>query len=231
MDQFVKKQKNQTNKPKQIKTKASPSLHTAVCKTLRYPILVGDQWNILPESIQKRVVKWTQNRNVTLYQGRLLETRFSKIGRLLSTLCWLIGNPLPDKSNVRGPATVIVRECRKTNGQIWTRIYPREKKVPQVIQSVKRFEGSTGLEEMITKSIGIALTLEAQKDRLNFISDHYFIKLGKWKLKIPTPLTPGRLCVSHREAGPKRFRFSLTLTHAYWGELIFQTAIFEEIEQ
>ncbi len=226
--------KNQNNRPDKLnllKTIATPSLHSAVCKTLRYPVLVGDQWATLPKSIQNRFVKWTQNRNVILYQGRLLETRFSKLGRLLSSFCWLIGNPLPDKNNVRGPATVIVRECRKTNGQIWTRIYPRKKRVPQVIQSIKRFEGETGLEEMITKSIGIALTLEAKPDRLNFISDHYFVKLGKKKIKIPKILTPGRLCVSHKEAGPKRFRFSLTLTHNFWGELIFQTAIFEEIEQ
>lgn len=108
---------------------------------------------------------------------------------------------------------------------------PKKKNVPQVIQSLKRFEGETGLEEMITKSIGIALTLEAKPDRLNFISDHYFVKLGKRRIKIPAFLTPGRLCVSHKEAGPKRFRFSLTLTHKFWGELIFQTAIFEEIEQ
>lgn len=226
--------KNQEIKPKQpnlLNKNASPSLKTAVCKTLRYPILLGDNWAILPKSIQKRFVKWTQNRKVIIYQGRLLETRFSKLGKLLSGICWLIGNPLPDKNNVRGPATVIVRECRKNNGQIWTRIYPRKKRVPQVIQSVKKFEGETGLEEMITNSIGIALNLEATPDRLNFISDHYFIKLGRKKFKIPNIFTPGRLCVSHKEAGPKRFRFSLTLTHHLWGELIFQTAIFEEIEQ
>jgi len=231
MELIAKNQNNQLDKTNLLKTIAKPSLNSAVCKTLRYPILVGDQWATLPKSIQNRFVKWTQNRKVILYQGRLLETRFSKLGRLLSSFCWLIGNPLPDKNNVRGPATVIVRECRKINGQIWTRIYPRKKRVPQVIQSIKRFEGETGLEEMITKSIGIALTLEAKPDRLNFISDHYFVKLGKKKLKIPKILTPGRLCVSHKEAGPKRFRFSLTLTHNIWGELIFQTAIFEEIEQ
>lgn len=231
MELIARTKDNQPNKTNLLQNKATPSLKSAVCKTLRYPILVGDQWATLPKSIQKRFVKWTQHRKVILYQGRLLETRFSKIGRLLSALCWLIGNPLPDKSNVRGPATVIVRECRKTNGQIWTRIYPRKKNVPQVIQSLKRFEGETGLEEMITKSIGIALTLEAKADRLNFISDHYFVKFGKSRIKIPPLLTPGRLCVSHKEAGPKRFRFSLTLTHKFWGELIFQTAIFEEIEQ
>ncbi|GAA6212298.1 hypothetical protein NBRC116602_20390 [Hyphomicrobiales bacterium 4NK60-0047b] len=231
MELVARNQDNQPDKQNPLNTEATPSLQFAVCKTLRYPILLGDQWGTLPQSIQKRFVKWTQNRKVILYQGRLLETRFSKLGRLLSSFCWLIGNPLPDKSNIRGPATVIVRECRKTNGQIWTRIYPRKKNVPQVIQSLKRFEGETGLEEMITKSIGIALTLEATPNRLNFISDHYFVKLGNRRIKIPAFLTPGRLCVSHKEAGPKRFRFSLTLTHKFWGELIFQTAIYEEIEQ
>ncbi len=211
--------------------KASPALKTTVGKTLRYPILVGDKWGTLPKSIQDRFLKWTQNRKVIIYQGRLLETRFSKLGRLLSNLCWLIGKPLPDVRNVRGPSTVIVRECRERNAQIWTRIYPRENNVPQVIQSIKVFEGVTGLEEMITKTIGMSLTLEAHNDRLNFVSNHYFIKLGNMRLKIPSSLTPGRLCVSHKALGPKRFRFTLSITHRFWGELIFQTAIYQEVEQ
>jgi len=213
------------------RVKTSPALKTTVGKTLRYPILVGDKWGTLPKSIQDRFLKWTQNRKVIIYQGRLLETRFSKLGHILSKLCWLIGKPLPDVRNVRGPTTVIVRECRERNAQIWTRIYPRENNVPQVIQSIKVFEGITGLEEMITKTIGMSLILEAHTDRLDFVSNHYFIKLGHIRLKIPSSLTPGRLCVSHKALGPKRFRFTLSITHRFWGELIFQTAIYQEVEQ
>lgn len=203
----------------------------AICKILRYPTLMGEQWKILPAAIQQRFLKWSPERKVTIYRGRLLETRFSFLGACLSSLCGIIGSPLPKRDNIRGPATVIVQENRQLDGQIWTRIYPRAGKVPQVIQSVKMFHGPTGLEEMISPYLGISLTLEAENDRLTFFSEQYFIRLFNKRLCLPGWASPGKLTITHKGLGTKRFRFTLELKHKILGELVYQTAIYEELEQ
>ncbi len=203
----------------------------AIVKILRYPALMGEQWKRLPSSIQQRFLKWSPERKVIIYRGRLLETRFSFFGACLSSLCGVIGSPLPMRDNIRGPATVIVQETKQLDGQIWTRIYPRAGKVPQVIQSVKMFHGPTGLEEMISPYLGISLVLQAEHDRLSFISKQYFIKLFNKRIGLPGWLSPGKLTITHKGLGTKRFRFTLELKHKILGELVYQTAIYEELEQ
>lgn len=205
------------------------AITNALNKSLRYPYLIGEDWKRLPQSIQTRFIKWRPNRSVTLYQGRILETRFSIGGRLLSNLSGLFGQPLPKKDVSRGPATVIVRETTGYEGQIWTRIYPRENNPPQVIQTIKRFSGKTGLEEMITASIGITLRVQVSDGQMLFQSDNYFFHILGKKIFMPKQLTPA-MTITHKEAGPKRFRFTLQLSHPLFGELIYQTALFEEIE-
>ena len=208
-----------------------PLTRQALLKSLRYPTLVGDEWGTLPLSVQIRFVKSFNYRKVIVYQGRIHKTRLSKIGLILAKLSKFIGSPLPQDNNIRGPATVIVKEARNFDGQYWTRVYPSSKTFPQVIQSVKRFAGPTGLEEIISKHIGIALDVHVKEKTLSFVSNHYFLLLGKKRIVLPRFLSPGRLVVEHRETGPKRFRYSFCLHHPVLGELIYQTAIFEEIEQ
>lgn len=203
----------------------------SLSRVLRYPVLLGRNWRILPPSIQRRFMKYTPPRKVVIYQGRLQETRISIAGLILAKLAILLGSPLPLDDGARGPATVIVREAKQFNGQFWTRIYPTRKNKPQVIQSIKRFGGATGLDEMLSPHVGVALTVKAKKDRILFISDHYFLQFAQWKISIPSWLTPGKMTVTHKETNPRRFRFTLELIHPLFGELIYQTAIFEEIEQ
>ncbi len=208
-----------------------PLTRKALLKSLRYPTLVGEDWVNLPLCVQIRFVKSFSHRKVIVYQGRIHKTRLSKIGLILAKLSKFIGAPLPQEDNVRGPATVIVKEARDFEGQYWTRLYPSSKTFLQVIQSVKRFAGPTGLEEIISKNIGIALDVKVKEKTLFFISNHYFLLFGKKRIVLPRFLSPGRLVVEHRETGPKRFRYSFCLHHPVLGELIYQTAIFEEIEQ
>ncbi len=208
-----------------------PLTRKALFKSLRYPALVGDDWVNLPTSVQIRFVKSFNHRKVIVYQGRIYQTRLSKIGMILAKLSKFFGAPLPQENCVRGSATVIVKEARDFEGQYWTRLYPSSQAFPQVIQSVKRFAGPTGLEEIISKRIGIALDVKVKKKTLCFVSNHYFLLFGKKRIVLPRFLSPGKLVVEHRETGPKRFRYSFCLHHPVLGELIYQTAIFEEIEQ
>lgn len=200
-------------------------------KSLRYPSLVGKNWKILPKTIQQRFIRWTPPRELHIYHGRTLETRLNFYGHIFANFSRLIGAPLPLSSKVQGPVIVIVREANKFNGQFWTRIYCRNNKTPQIIHSIKKFAGPTGLEEMLNMCIGISLKLTAQNDSLIFTSENYFIKIFNYRINIPNVITPGILRVTHRENGNKRFRFTLELNHPVLGELIYQTALFRDNNQ
>jgi hypothetical protein len=61
-----------------------------------------------------------------------------------------------------------------------------------------------------------------------FESDHYFLKLGRVKLRLPSWLQPGSLTIAHQDLGNARFLFSLTLSSNLFGELIQQDALFHD---
>ncbi len=222
----------ETSKPPVRKGEGRPAINAAVMKqAIRYPSLLAEDWKTLPLSLQTRFVKTIPARRSLIFQGRIHKTRLTKLGSLLSHLCKLIGSPLPLSANCRGSATVIVTEAKHFNGQYWTRIYPSRKQFPQVIQSIKRFDGPTGLEEQISSHIGMALNLKPGEKSLTFSSDHYYIRLSGRRYRLPECLTPGQLTVTHTETGPRRFRYTLSLKHRLFGELVYQTAIFEEVHQ
>jgi hypothetical protein len=97
-----------------------------------------------------------------------------------------------------------------------------------VIHSSKRFAGPTGLEEYLGLGFGIALTLSADHEALRFHSDHYFLRLGPWRMRLPDWLGPGRLTITHLDKGDGSFAFVLDLRHPLGGELISQTGLFRE---
>ena len=102
------------------------------------------------------------------------------------------------------------------------------KTTSHIRESSKRFAGPTGLEEYIGCGVGIALRLEVKDEALHFLSDHYFLKLGTARLRLPRWLSPGRMRVSHIDCGHGSFAFVLSLVHPWLGELLRQTAMFEE---
>jgi hypothetical protein len=150
------------------------------------------------------------------------------LGKLIAQLCRLIGAPLPLHDDVAVPAIVTVTEDGATGGQFWTRMYGRLRGFPQVIHSSKRFTGPTGLEEYLGRGFGIALTVSADGEALHFQSDHYFVTIGKVRLRLPRWLGPGALTISHIECGDGWFAFVLALRHPLFGEIIHQTGLFRE---
>lgn len=200
-----------------------------LARRLRYPLLLGPTWRLLPPQLQSRFTGYKPPREQIIYHGRVHETRHSFAGRCLTKLAAFIGSPLPFSHSARGPATVIVREATDFNGQYWTRVYPTSKGTPQVIHSIKKFAGPTGLMEMISPHIAVCLKLKASRQSLTFTSASYLLVFGRWHLPLPKWLSPGRLTVTHRQTGLRKFRFTLALTHPLFGDLVYQTGIFEEI--
>ena len=196
---------------------------------LRFRALVGEAgWARLPEAVQRRFSRRLAPGDVAFYVGEVLETRLSRVGRVLSFLARAIGAPLPLDNAAGGGATVAVMENERLGGQSWTRTYARAGRFPQVIHSAKRFSGPTGLEEYVGGGIGMALTVGEEGRSLVFRSAGYFFSFGRVRLALPRALMPGDMEIVHEDEGGGAFLFKLTLRHAMLGVLVKQTARFRD---
>ena len=190
--------------------------------------LLGDRWLFLPPAIRARFLRHIAVDACVTYTGEVTECRMSHAGRWLAQLARLIGAPLPLGTDTGVSASVSVTADALGRGQFWTRHYGRRHGFPQVIHSVKRFAGPTGIEEYLGLGVGIALRLQEMGGALLFVSDHYFLKLGPVRLRLPAALMPGTLTVGHHDLGNGRFLFSLDLVHPVLGELVHQHAVFAD---
>ncbi|MDB5582544.1 MAG: hypothetical protein JWR80_7720 [Bradyrhizobium sp.] len=191
-------------------------------------LLSPDDWTQLPPDTRKRFSKRLAGGSTAIYAGEVVEVRFSRVGWWLAQIARLIGGPLPISADTRVPSIVTVTEDAATGGQVWTRIYARRNGFPQVIHSSKRFAGPTGLEEYVGCGVGMALRIVVDGGALKFCSAHYFLQLGRFKLKLPAWLTPGALTVTHTDLGGGEFQFALEIVHPRFGMLVRQTAVFRE---
>jgi uncharacterized protein DUF4166 len=197
---------------------------------LRFRALMPDRdWYSLPDAIRGRFSKRLAHGKSAVYAGEVVDTVLSRGGWLLAQLARLIGAPLPLNRSKHVPSVVTVTEDKATRGQIWTRLYARRRGFPQVIHSIKRFAGPTGLEEYVGRGVGMTLTVDAHDGALIFRSRDYFVELGKWRLVLPRWLTPGALYVTHAELPDGKFSFTLQVIHPRFGLLIRQMAIFREV--
>lgn len=196
---------------------------------LRFCALLGsEQWMRLPDPVRQRFSKrYLQGQSVS-YSGMITECRLSRAGWLLAQMCRLIGAPLPLDRGGGAAAVVTVTEHAPSGGQVWTRVYARRGGFPQVIHSAKMFSGPTGLEEYVGFGIGIALKVAGSAEGICFASDHYFIKFGLVRLRLPRWLEPGALQIDHLDRGSGNFLFVLDLRHPLFGQMIHQVGLFAD---
>lgn len=196
---------------------------------MRFGQLLGQyNWAQLPARVRARFGKRLNAGDSTSYVGQVVECRMSLGGRILAQCCRLIGAPLPLEREGGVAAMVNVTEDGASGGQVWTRIYARHRGFPQVIHSVKRFAGPTGLEEYLGRGFGIALNVNAIEGGIRFSSDHYFLELGGTRLRLPGLLAPGELTIDHVDIGEGEFTFTLALNHALLGEVMHQRCRFRD---
>jgi hypothetical protein len=183
---------------------------------------------LLPAPIRRRFSRHLAEGERVVYLGQVTATHMTIVGRLVAQLARLVGAPLPLEPSGSVPVTVIVTGSERLCGQVWTRIYDRARSFPQVIQSVKRFGGATGLEEIVAHGVGMRLKLKVSDGALVFRSAGYFIRCLGVQVSLPRWLTPGVIEVVHREESSGQFSFSLSVTHLWAGPIIDQIALFRE---
>ena len=160
--------------------------------------------------------------------ARSIEVEFSRLGWWLAQLARLIGGPLPISEDTQLPAIVSVTEDAGSGGQIWTRIYARRNRFPQVIHSAKRFAGRPASRNMSGSASVMALRVSVEGQVLHFTSAGYFLQIGPMKFALPAWLSPGELTVTHADLGGGAFRFTLDIVHSAHGRLVRQSAVFKE---
>src|SRR5262245_4474453 len=209
----------------------SPGSDATELGDLRFRALMSEaDWSALPLTIRRRFSKRLAGGATVVFVGETLTNDMSRAGWLLAQAARLIGGPLPLVRDAHTPSVVTVTEDVATRGQHWTRLYARREGFPQVVHSSKRFAGPTGLEEYVGCGVGMALTIHVENEALVFRAAHYFLQLGRFRLRLPKWLTPGALAVTHAELGDGRFLFKLDVVHPRLGRLICQTAAFTEAQ-
>lgn len=191
-------------------------------------LLTDEDWHRLPAAIRRRFSKRIAGGRTAVYSGHITGVTISRAGMVLAQLSRLIGAPLPLSRDTGVPSVVTVTEDLRHGGQVWTRLYARRRGLPQIIHSMKRFAGSTGLEEHVGFGVGMSLTLRATDQALVFTSERYFIAAGNRRLHLPRWLSPGQMVLAHTEIDATHFAFTLELVHPWLGPLIHQRVVFEE---
>lgn len=206
-----------------------PSFNSTPAPCGPFHRLLGDSaWQRLPRPVRQRFDRILAPGESAAFIGEVSCTSMTTVGWLWSQIARLMGAPLPLKRLSRTPAAVFVTEDAAPDTQLWTRIYHEPGKLPQVIRSMKRFAGPTGLEECVSAGVGMMLTLSVEHRCLVFRSEEYFWRVGRLRLRIPHLLTPGRIEVLHREERAGQFSFTLNVDHPWFGRIIQQVAFFRD---
>jgi len=199
---------------------------------LRFRRLFSDpDWRALPPAVRRRFGRKVAVGEALIYRGHVVHNRMNRRGRFLANLLRLIGAPLPlDTQNAGAAAVVTVTEA-PDDGQIWMRQYARQdarQPFPQIIQSAKRFQGPTGIEEHIGRGIGMSLKACVEDSELVFRAQDIFCDIGRIRLKLPRWLGPVDLRAGHEELGGGRFVFTLRLNHKWGGAMMDQRVMFRD---
>lgn len=210
---------------------AAPRLSIGV-EDLAFRKLLGEPaWRGLAPAIHSRFGVKPLPGEVVEYAGRMSAVRASPVGRLFGHLCRLIGSPIAPYTGDDVPISVFVQQAPDGDGVVWRREYffPGRGKV--TARSVKKVDGADSLLECFAGGFTMRMRVFAEAGSLHFLSTGYFVRLGRWRLPIPSLLSPGQTHVIHADRGNGRFSFTMTVRHPFYGETFFQDGWFHARER
>lgn len=198
-------------------------------------LLGGRDWEALPLAVRARFSAKPKPGQCGLYRGQTTRLRMNFAGRIFASLARVIGAPLPVDDHCKDcDAVVAVTDAAGGEGQVWTRLYARRDGFPQAIHSMKKFAGPTGLEEHVVNTrlfgLGMTLRLSVAGGALYFSSVDYFVRVARWRFRLPAAAAPGAMVIGHHDLGAGRFLFTLTLKHKVFGLMVDQETVFEDME-
>jgi hypothetical protein len=113
------------------------------------------------------------------------------------------------------------------HGVAWNREYRWADGTCHLVRSTKVVADDGSLVEKLPARLCMPLHTFVDGGVLHFVSRGYFFDLGLGlKLWLPDLLSPGVTHVEHIDLGHGWFRFTMTVTHPWFGEVFFQTGRF-----
>ncbi len=192
--------------------------------------LVGDAgWARLAPAIRTRFNAEPAEGEMRTYRGSVDVVATTKIGRMIAWAARLIGAPMAWATGRHVPCEVRVYRDREA-GIVWERRYDFGGGNVQVARTTKRSDGNGRLLECFGAGAGMTLDVFEQDKALHFVSEDFFIGLGRWKLRFPLLLSPGTLHVTQKDEGGGAFRFSMLVNHPLLGCVAEQDGVFREME-
>jgi hypothetical protein len=185
-------------------------------------LLPADDWSQLPSIVQARFTRHLEPNETKLFAGSVIKTELSLIGRILSFMLRPL-NIIPAHHGASGSSTVIVTEGADGASQTYTRLYGRANGAAQIITSTKCFT-SRGLIEKLGFGLSMQLAITVEDRALVFSSTGYQWTVFGRTVTLPRWLSPGHARIEHRDLDGTTFRFALTLTHPWFGQLVEQAA-------
>lgn len=187
-------------------------------------VLGATAWQRLPAAVRARFDEAAPD---VTYAGAFEVVQASALGRLFAWLGVLVGTPVVPRIGNNVDARVSVRRTR--DGVEWRREYRWHHAVDVVTSTKLVREG--GLVERLPARLNMPLDVREEHGVLVFESRGYYFDLGinglfDLRLPLPAALSPGRTRVEHIELGHGWFRFTLVVTHPWFGELFFQSGRF-----
>lgn len=186
--------------------------------------LLGTQaWLRLPAAVRRRFAIGHAD---ALYEGTM-DLHASTIGRAFAALSRLLGSPLTGVRRNGVPCSVRVHGNAR-GGVVWERRFAMGRGHGPVVRSTKELGPDGRLFERTDGGLGMVLSVFEHQGSLVFESRRYHFVLGRWRLPVPSWLTPGVCRVTHTDLGEGRFRFTLDMTHFLWGRTFHQSGVFTD---
>jgi hypothetical protein len=187
-------------------------------------VLGARDWLRLPEAVRER---FDDHAGAIDYAGCYEVVRASALGRVFAWLGRFMGAPVVPRTGKDVDARVRVRPVE--DGMLWLREYLWEDGTGNVVRSTKVVTPEGRLIERLPAGLHMPLSVHVDGGVLHFTSQGYYFDLGfGLRLWLPPFLTPGVTHVEHIDLGHGWFRFTLTVTHRWFGEMFFQTGRFCE---
>lgn len=203
-------------------TRASPPFADA--RPLDLAALVGAAgWARLAPAIRRR---FAAGHAPVCYAGRV-DLSCSAIGRLYAALARPFGAPLT-RARVTGLPTLVDVHADERGGVVWTRLFGAEgdSAAGQRVRSTKEIDAGGGLLERTDGGLAMSLEVFEEDGALVFESRRFWLMRGRWRLPVPLWLSPGRCRVAHADLGDGQFRFTLSMSHPWFGETFRQDGVF-----
>ncbi len=206
-----------------------PSLCPRVVHDPVYRFILGEAaWARLSPAIRMRFSVKPMAGSQIAYRG-VMRVRRSPVGWAFAQAARLFGRPIVAGKGDLVPVAVTLR-AHPDGGVEWTRTYRFDGRTPVSAASIKRYDARDGLVESATGGFGMRLRVTEESGGLHFRGAGYFLRF--WGIRAPLPdwAGPGALHVEHRDEGPDRFRFRLTIRHPVFGLTFLQDGVFQDQE-